>query len=95
MTSRGIIRRPLLTERSNRQRQEENKYSFEVDRRASKTQIQQAIQDVFGVTVTAVHVMRVHGKPRRVRLVEGRRRDWKKAIVTVEKGQTITFFEGV
>jgi ribosomal protein L23 len=39
--------------------------------------------------------MRVHGKPRRVRLVEGRRRDWKKAIVTVEKGQTITFFEGV
>jgi len=84
-----------MTERSNRQREDENKYSFEVDRRASKTQIRHAIQDVFGVTVTAVRIMRVHGKPRRVRLVEGRRRDWKKAIVTVEKGQTITFFEGV
>lgn len=94
-TARDIIRRPLLTERSNTQRVSQNKYCFEVDRRASKTQIRQAVQDVFGVNVTSVHVMHMRGKPRRVRLVEGRRRDWKKAIVTVEKGQTIAFFEGV
>ncbi|MCU0611737.1 MAG: 50S ribosomal protein L23 [Candidatus Eisenbacteria bacterium] len=93
--SKDVIRRPLLTERSNRQREVENKYSFEVDRRATKTEIRHAIQEAFGVTVTSVHVMHVRGKPRRVRLVEGRKRDWKKAIVTVEKGQTISFFEGV
>ncbi|MBN1426425.1 50S ribosomal protein L23 [Candidatus Fermentibacteria bacterium] len=91
----GILRRPLLTERSNRQREIENKYSFEVDRRATKGAIRAAVEDAFGVTVTSVRVMHVRGKPRRVRLAEGRRRDWKKAIITVEKGQTISFFEGV
>ncbi len=95
LTAREIILRPLLTEESNRLREKENKYSFEVDRRASKLQIRQAVQEIFGVTVTDVHVMNRKGKPRRVRVAQGRRKHWKKAIVTVEKGQTISFFEGV
>lgn len=90
-----IIRRPILTERSNVLREKENKYTFEVHPDATKTDIKRAVEEIFGTRVTAVNLMNVTGKPRRVRLVRGKRRNWKKAIVTVEQGQTISFFEGV
>lgn len=93
--AREIIIRPLLTERSNRMRETQHKYTFEVHPQATKPQIRRAVEEIFGVTVTAVHVMHVRGKPRRVRFVRGRRKHWKKAIVTLEQGQVISAFEGV
>ena len=90
-----IIRRPILTERSNVLREKENKYTFEVHPDATKTDVKRAVEEVFGTKVTAVNLMNVTGKPRRVRLVRGKRRNWKKAVVTIEQGQTISFFEGV
>ena len=95
MEARDIIRRPILTERSNLLRERENKYTFEVHPSATKADVKRAVEEVFGTRVVAVNVMSVRGKPRRVRLVRGRRRDWKKAIVTVAAGQSISFFEGV
>ena len=92
---REIIRRPILTERSNALREAQNKYTFEVHPDATKAEIKRAVEEIFGTKVTAVNVMNMTGKPRRVRLVKGRRRDWRKAVVTVERGETISFFEGV
>jgi large subunit ribosomal protein L23 len=90
-----IIRRPILTERSNLLRERENKYTFEVHPDATKTDVKRAVEEIFGTRVTAVNLMNVTGKPRRVRVVRGKRRNWKKAVVTIEPGQTISFFEGV
>ena len=89
-----VLRRPLVTEK-NTALQAQNKYAFEVAREASKQQIEQAVEKAFKVKVTAVNVMTVPGKTRRV----GRRQvltsSWKKAVVTLKSGEKITFFEGV
>jgi large subunit ribosomal protein L23 len=89
-----IIKRPLLTEKSNRLL-EQNKYVFEVAKEANKFQIKQAIEKIFGVNVVKVNTLNQRGKPRRIRFQIGKRPDWKKAIVTIEKGQSIPIFEGV
>jgi len=93
MDPHRIIRRALVTEKGTTLR-EQNKYVFEVDRRANKIEIKRAIEALFGVTVTAVHAMNVSGKAKRVGRFQGRTGDWKKAIATVKEGQTIEFFEG-
>ena len=89
-----VLRRPLLTEK-NTALQAQNKYAFEVAGGASKHQIEQAVEKAFKVKVTAVNVMTVPGKTRRV----GRRQvltsPWKKAIVTLKPGDKIELFEGV
>jgi len=89
-----VLRRPLLTEK-NTALQAQNKYAFEVDKEANKLQIKQAVEKAFDVGVTAVNVMTVPGKMRRV----GRRmvltHSWKKAVVTIKPGDKIGFFEGV
>ena len=89
-----VLRRPLITEKSTGL-QAENKYAFEVASGANKRQVKQAVEKAFGVGVTAVNVMTVHGKTRRV----GRRQvltpSWKKAIVTLKPGDKIGLFEGV
>jgi len=88
------LRRPLITEK-NTVLQEQNKYVFEVADGATKPQIKQAVEKAFNVKVTAVNVMTVPGKRRRV----GRRMiltpSRRKAIVTVKAGEKIGFFEGV
>ena len=88
-----ILRRPLITEKSTAL-QIDNKYAFEVDRAANKPQIKQAVEKAFKVEVTAVNIVTIPGKSRRM----GRRllpaRPWKKAIVTLKPGDTIQFFEG-
>ena len=74
---------------------EKDKYAFEVGRKATEFQIKEAVERAFKVKVSKVNVMMVHGKTRRF----GRRQvtgpSWKKAIVTLEPGHKITFFEGV
>ncbi len=89
-----VLRRPLITEKGTRL-QVQNKYVFEVASRANKPQIKQAVEKAFGVRVTAVNVMTVRGKTRRV----GRRQvltpSWEKAIVTLKPGDKIELFEGI
>jgi large subunit ribosomal protein L23 len=89
-----VLRRPLITEK-NTELQAQGKYAFEVAREANKPQIKQAVEKAFKVKVTAVNVVAVHGKMRRV----GRRQvltpAWKKAIVTLVPGDKIELFEGV
>ncbi len=91
-----VLRRPVITEKSAAlQTQFQNKYAFEVAKEANKHQIKQAVEQAFKVTVTAVNVMTVPSKGRRV----GRRQvltpPWKKAIVTLNLGDKIEIFEGV
>jgi len=84
----------LITEKST-VLQAEGKYAFEVAGQATKTQIKQAVQKAFKVEVTAVNVMTVPGKRRRLGRRELPARSWKKAIVTLKPGDTIELFEGV
>ena len=92
---RTIIRRALITEKGTQIRERENGYLFEVARDANKIEIRQAIESIFPVKVESVRTLRVHGKPKRMGRYAGHRPDWKKAIVTLKKGQTIELFEQV
>ncbi len=94
MEARDVIKRPMVTEKSTGLL-EQNKYSFKVDMRANKTQIKQAIEEIFKVKVLAVNTMRVEGKFVRMGRFRGQRASWKKAIVTLAPGSRIEFFEGV
>lgn len=92
MNDYQIIIRPLITEK-NTNWMMLNKYSFEVDRNATKPQIKRAIENIFNVNVTKVHTMNVRGKKRRRGREFGYTRDWKKAIVTLAEGDRIELFE--
>lgn len=91
---RDIIRRPIVTEAS-MNRMADGKYTFQVAMDANKTQIKQAIQEIFKVKVLSVNTLRMHGKLRRQGRTQGRLPDWKKAIVTLAPGEKIAFFEGM
>ena len=90
-----VIQRPLVTEKSNVAREEENVVTLAVDPRASKHDIRRAVEALFDVRVTRVHTMRQPRKTRRVGKHQGRKAEWKKAIVQLADGHTIEFFEGV
>lgn len=92
---RTIVKRALITEKGTQIRERENGYLFEVARDANKIEIRQAIESIFPVKVETVRTLRVHGKPKRMGRYAGHRPDWKKAIVTLKKGQTIELFEQV
>jgi large subunit ribosomal protein L23 len=89
-----IIRRPLITEKSTRQKEESRQYIFEVDRDANKIEIQSAVERLFKVKVIQVRTSKVLGKVKRLGRRQGKRTDWKKAIVTLQEGDRIDFFEG-
>jgi large subunit ribosomal protein L23 len=72
----------------------DNKYSFKVHPDAHKTQIRQAVEELFDVKVVGVNVSKVQAKPKRRGLIRGTRQGWKKAIVEVKAGQTIEIFGG-
>lgn len=93
MDARDIIRRPIISEKSTGA-MAENKYTFEVHVDANKTQIKKAIEEIFKVKVTKVNTINVEGKMRRYGKFLGKRRDRKKAIVTLAEGQSIKIFEG-
>ncbi len=94
---RDIIRRPIVTEKSSFQADYNNQYSFVVDSRANKHMIKQAVELAWpNVTVEKVRVMNMPAKrARRMRRMAVRKPGWKKAIVTLELGNTIDLFEGV
>lgn len=88
---REVILRPIISERSY-DLMEQNRYTFEVAKEASKIEIGQAIESIFDVTVTKVNTMNVTGKPKRVRYQKGTTRSWKKAIVSLKAGDSIELF---
>lgn len=88
-----VIIAPIVTEKSERLKGEASKYTFRVARRANKIDIRQAVEKLFRVHVTAVHVSNHGGKQRRLGRFVGRRPDWKKAVVTIKKGESIEALE--
>lgn len=90
-----IIKRMLVTEKSTLEKDEKNKYYFEVDRNANKIEIRKAVERLLKVGVVDVHVINIKGKKKRVGRVMGKRRDWKKAVVTLTQGSTIDIYQGV
>jgi len=90
-----IIKRPIITERTT-EMMNDKRYVFEVDPRAHKIQIKQAVEEIFGVKVKKVNTINVKGKPKRMGRYVGRTKNWKKAIVQLtEDSKALEFFEGV
>jgi large subunit ribosomal protein L23 len=91
-----VLKRPVLTEKSDHQR-DENQYVFEVDRQANKLQIKEAVEAIFDVEVLAVNTMVIKPKRRRLgRKMITTRPAWKRAVVTLAPGERIQeFFEGI
>jgi large subunit ribosomal protein L23 len=92
---RSIIRRALVTEKGTALREAANQYQFEVATRANKIEIKKAVQKIFNVKVREVRTMTMPGKAKRMGRYLGHRPDWKRAVVTLEPGQTISLFEEV
>jgi large subunit ribosomal protein L23 len=91
-TPRDIIFRPVVSEKSYAGL-EQNTYTFLVDKRSSKTEIKEAIQQIWGVSVTSVRTLNRKGKVKRRRFTVGKRADEKRAIVTLAEGDRIEIFE--
>ncbi|MCQ2362199.1 MAG: 50S ribosomal protein L23 [Acidaminococcaceae bacterium] len=91
---RDIIKRPVITEKTQAM-MNENKYTFEVPMTANKVEIRQAIEAIFNVKVERVNTVRVLGKTKRMGRFQGKRSDYKKAIVKLVEGSKITLFEGM
>ena len=89
-----ILIRPVVSEKSYEQIQHRNRYTFQVHKDAHKTQIRQAVEELFDVSVVAVNVVKVQPKPKRRGMIRGTRPGWKKAIVEVKAGDKIDIFEG-
>ena len=95
MEAREIIQKYLITEKSSIIRETEGKYSFEVAKRANKSQIKSAIETLFGVRVDNVHTVIVPGKVKRMGRNVGKSSTWKKAIVKLKGDAKITEFENL
>lgn len=92
MDARDVIKRPVITERSMEQ-QEDRKYTFEVDLRANKTQVKQAVEEIFDVKVEKVNIMNYKGKFKRMGRYTGYTNRRKKAVVTLtEDSKPIDIF---
>jgi len=90
MNAFEVVRTVRLTEKGTKQGEKYNQYTIVADPRANKTQIKQAVQELFKVKVTKVNTLNVRGKLRRQRTTQaGRAPNWKKAIVTLKKGDKI------
>ncbi len=93
-TAREILIRPLMTEKSMRQKEEQNTVAFRVRPDANKVEIRAAVETVFNVKVSSVRTASFEGKLKRMGRSEGKRADWKKAIVTLAPGHKIELVEG-
>ena len=93
MSPEQIVIQPILTEKSNGQR-EYGEYTFKVNPRANKLQIKQAVSKLFGVHAVTCRIINVKSKPKRTRTAKGRTASWKKAIVKLAEGERIAVFEG-
>ena len=88
-----ILIKPVVSEKSYHQIQE-NRYTFKVHKDAHKTQVRQAVEELFEVTVLSVNIIKMPAKPKRRGMIKGTRPGWKKAIVELKAGDTIEIFEG-
>ena len=93
MNPRSVIIKPIVSEKSYALLAA-NKYTFRVHPDAHKTQIRQAVEEIFGVRVVDVRTMSVKSKPKRRGYTSGRTRTWKKAIVELHQEDSIELFEG-
>ena len=93
MEARDILVRPLITERTT-QLMAEGKYVFVVAKAANKIEIAKAVSEIFKVKVAKVNTVNALGKKKRMGRTQGKRPDYKKAIVKLAPGETIEFFEG-
>ncbi len=89
-----ILVRPLVTEKIS-DLGTQNKYAFEVSLEANKIEVSKAIKGVYGVKPEKVNIIKMKGKRVRVGLVRGKRKDWKKAVITLPKGKTINVYESI
>jgi large subunit ribosomal protein L23 len=86
---------PMLTEKGTMMKETDNKVLFKVSRSANKVEIKNAVEQIFKVKVDRVTTMNVLGKKKRMGRFEGKRPDWKKAIVKLKEGEKLDFLEGV
>ena len=86
---------PLLTEKGTMLKEKDNKVLFRVAKKANKIEIKKAVEEIFKVKVDSVTTMICKGKTKRMGRYEGKRPDWKKAIVTLKEGEKLDFIEGV
>ena len=93
MNARSVIIQPVISEKSYALLAA-NKYTFRVRDGANKTQVRQAVEEIFGVRVQGVRTANVKPKPKRRGLTAGKRRQWKKAVVTLHPDDSIELFEG-
>ena len=94
MIEYDVIKRPVVTEKTNIQKEEANQITFEVDRKANRVEIRRAVERIFNVRVAGVRTMQIKGKVKQRGRIVGKRRNWKKAIVTLMPGERIDLFEG-
>lgn len=94
MSMYEIIKRPIISEKSTALMEVANRYVFEVDLKANKTEIRDAIQKLFNVKVTGIRTMVGHGKTKRIRGMPVKLSAYKKAIVSLAAGQKIDLFPG-
>lgn len=94
LTLQDVVKRPLITEKAERNREAAHQFAFEVHRDATKIQVKQAVEKLFNVHVLAVRTAIARGKQKRVGRNVGQRPNWKKAFVTLKDGETIALFEG-
>jgi len=90
-----VIIRPLLTEKASAATELANTYAFEVGKAATKIEIKEAVQSLFGVRVNKVRTLVVRGKMKRFGRYFGKRANWKKAFVTVAEGDDLNFYTGL
>ena len=95
----SILKRPLITEKATAAGEKRGQYGFIVDRAANKIQIKKAVEAMYSVTVESVNTMRVAGKAKsrytKTGFVSGKSPNFKKAVVTLKKGETIDFYSGI
>jgi large subunit ribosomal protein L23 len=89
-----IFRRPLVTEKNIRLKENENKIFFEVLPQANRIEIKKAVEKVFKVKVKKVNILNQQGKNVRFKNQPGKQKDWKKAIVTLHEGEQVDYLEG-
>ncbi len=95
MDPHQVIIRPVISEKSYNLIETEGQYTFQVDKRANKNQIKQAVELAFDVKVHKVNTANMKSKPKRQGLTRGRTANWKKAVVRLQAGERIELFEGV
>ncbi len=89
-----VLLAPVVSEKSYAQIEQSNTYSFRIHPDAHKTQVRQAVEELFDVKVLRVNIFKVQPKPKRRGLHRGTRPGWKKALVQLQRGDSIEIFEG-